>query len=93
MAQGIENESLASLLDAFGFTPRSLTVRYWSISQRDSLLVPIMEYILPNCLLWCGVGLGLLLSRPAFRMKAPVPRRKKRAPRGEDQPVTAPKVP
>ncbi|MBD0256178.1 MAG: hypothetical protein ICV83_10705, partial [Cytophagales bacterium] len=87
MARGIENESLASLLDAFGFTPHSLTVRYWTIAQRNSLLVPVGEYILPNRLLWCGVGLGLLLlSCLAFRMKAPAPRIKKRAPRGEELP-------
>ncbi len=78
MTQNIGSDYLAGLLEPFGFRSWWLTTRYWSIADQNAQMVPISEFILPNRLLWGGIGLAvLLLSCLTFRMGAPRVRVKK----------------
>jgi len=72
MTTQIKDEHLASLLDPFALSTRTIVTKYWTIAERNTLLVPLQGAFLQNRLLWSGIGLGLLaLSFVAFRMSAP----------------------
>jgi ABC-2 type transport system permease protein len=60
-----EQHRMAALLDPFGFRAVELTTRYWTASERNTLLVPLQGLLLVNRLLW--VGLALALSAVTFR--------------------------
>jgi ABC-2 type transport system permease protein len=72
-AQGLlrdmTNKTLASLLDPFGVVATSQLTAYWSISERNTRLLPLEGFLLWNRLLWLGLAaivLGLTTWR--FRM-------------------------
>jgi ABC-type transport system involved in multi-copper enzyme maturation permease subunit len=50
----------ASLLDPAGFSAFSEATRYWTVNERNSLLVPVGGLFLWNKLIWAGAGLLLL---------------------------------
>ncbi|UOR04567.1 hypothetical protein MUN82_16660 [Hymenobacter aerilatus] len=67
-----KDEHLAALLDPFGLDTRAVVTKYWTIAERNTLLVPLHGEFLQNRLLWSGIGLALLaVSFVAFRMSAP----------------------
>ena len=57
-AQGLlrdmDNKTLAALLDPFGVTANAKLTEYWSISERNTRLVPLEGLLLWNRLLWLG---------------------------------------
>jgi ABC-type transport system involved in multi-copper enzyme maturation permease subunit len=72
-AQGLlrdmTNKTLASLLDPFGVVATSQVAAYWSISERNTRLVPLEEYLLWNRLLWLAVAAAVIASTAwRFRM-------------------------
>lgn len=56
----MDNEVLASALDAFGAGAIYFTTRYWTPAEKNTLLLPLSNYILLNRLVWATVGLALL---------------------------------
>ncbi|MCY1054354.1 M1 family aminopeptidase [Nannocystis sp. SCPEA4] len=67
----IEQERLAALLDPFGFNATELVNRYWTVTEKNSLLLPLDGVFLLNRLLWIGVGIVILLGAyRLFRMEA-----------------------
>ncbi len=56
----LKNEYLTSALDAFGLGAQFITTRYWTVVEKNSLLLPLSSYVLLNRALWVGLGLGLL---------------------------------
>ena len=63
LLRDIDNKTLASMLDPFGVTANSTLTEYWSISERNTRLVPLEGVLLWNRLLWMsitGVVLGVL---------------------------------
>ena len=64
----LEYRSLAAILDPFGMTATRITTEYWTVSEQNSLLVPIRGIFLVNRLVWLGVG-GVLLAITAARFR------------------------
>ena len=56
----LDNKLLASGLDAFGMSAMRFTTRYWTPAEKNTLLLPLSEYILLNRAAWLALGLGLL---------------------------------
>ncbi len=57
-----EFRTVAAYLEPFGIGAFSSATRYWTASERNTLLPPIMGPLLWNRLLWSGIGLALLAS-------------------------------
>ena len=67
----LDNKMLASALDAFGMSAMSFTSRYWTPAEKNTLLLPLSEYVLLNRAVWLSLGLGLLaLCYARFRFSA-----------------------
>jgi ABC-2 type transport system permease protein len=94
----IEQETLAALVDPFGFNATSLITRSWTIAEKNSLLLPVDGTFLLNRLLWVAVGLLILLGAyRLFRMEASPRRRgggkaEPAAPPASRGPVELPRV-
>ena len=72
-AQGLlrdmTNKTLASLLDPFGVVATSQLTAYWSISERNTRLLPLEGFLLWNRLLWLGIAAAVLgFTTWRFRM-------------------------
>ncbi|MFY0541088.1 hypothetical protein [Nannocystis pusilla] len=96
LVSDIEQEQLAALLDPFGFNATNLINRYWTVAEKNSLLLPMDGALLLNRLLWIGIGaLILLAAYRMFRMEA-APRGRKAAKAAKVEPelpaVRAPAV-
>ncbi|HMB60392.1 MAG TPA: hypothetical protein VKN35_10815, partial [Xanthomonadales bacterium] len=60
----------AALLDPFGFSAFEEATRYWTVSERNSLLVPVEGLFLYNKLLWLAAGLVMLaITLRVFRFE------------------------
>ena len=73
-AQGLlrdmTNKTLASMLDPFGVVATSQLTAYWSISERNTRLLPFDGLLLWNRLLWLGIGAAIIgLTAWRFRME------------------------
>jgi aminopeptidase N len=65
-------DTWAALLDPFGLSALSITTRYWTASERNTLLPPIEGLLLGNRLLWLAVAAGLFaLAWWRFRFAEP----------------------
>ena len=71
-AQGLlrdmSNKTLASLLDPFGVVATSQLTAYWSISERNTRLLPLEGFLLWNRLLWLGI-VALVLGFTTWRFR------------------------
>ena len=72
-AQGLlrdmTNKTLASMLDPFGVVATSQLTAYWSISERNTRLLPLEGLLLWNRLLWLAIGAAVIgLTTWRFRM-------------------------
>ncbi|HXF78820.1 MAG TPA: hypothetical protein VN598_08160, partial [Usitatibacter sp.] len=56
----MENYTLAGLLDPVGATAMANLTRYWSVSEKNTLLVPLAGNLLANRLAWLALGLAIL---------------------------------
>ena len=52
----IETRWIAALLDPFGGGAVSELVRYWTPTERDSLLIPLGKWLVLNRLIWMSIG-------------------------------------
>ncbi|MEO8033282.1 MAG: ABC transporter permease subunit, partial [Acidobacteriota bacterium] len=77
----VENERLASLFDPFGLAPFELMTRYWTVYQKNTMLLPISGVFLFNRLIWIGVAIAFLAIAVVFFDPAKTSRssRKKKA--------------
>ncbi len=62
----LDSRSLAAALDPFGIIATNLVQDYWTVAEKNTLVVPLAGELLVNRLLWVGVGLLVLLA--AYRM-------------------------
>ena len=58
--QDLDNEYLAATLDTFGLGAQFLTTRYWTATEKNTLLLPLTGFVLLNRAVWLAFGLGLL---------------------------------
>jgi ABC-2 type transport system permease protein len=52
-------DSFSALSDPFGLSALSITTKYWTASDRNTLLPPLTGVLLANRLLWVGVAAAL----------------------------------
>lgn len=57
----MDNQTLASLLDPFGGTAFGLVTRYWTVDDKNTLLLPMHGVFLWNRLLWLAISGGVFL--------------------------------
>jgi ABC-2 type transport system permease protein len=62
----LKNERLAALFDPFGFSPVLLVTKYWTASDRNTMLPPLDGVVLENRLLWIAVTFVFLALAYAF---------------------------
>jgi len=82
-AQGLlrdmENKVAAAMLDPFGVVATSRVTEYWSISERNTRLIPFEGLLLQNRLLWLAIGIVLIaLCTWRFALAYPGLRARKR---------------
>ena len=64
----LDTQWIGALIDPFGQQAIEVATRYWSTSERNTLLPPLDGTLLLNRVLWTGVSLGLLaLAYRLFR--------------------------
>jgi len=64
----LKNERLASLLDPFGSGPVGIATKYWTASDRNTMMPPLDGLVLENRVLWFAVAFALLaFSYAAYR--------------------------
>jgi len=74
-------DHLVSLLDPFGLSTLDLVTKYWTASERNTLLPALDGVMLQNRLLWVGGGLAMFaLAYLLFRFETKGGRRGKEAP-------------
>ena len=61
----IENETLASMLDPFGGGAFGIATRYWTVAERNTMLLPVDGALLANRLV--VLGLAVLVFAAAYR--------------------------
>lgn len=72
---------LASAIDPFAYTSIAVITRYWSLAERNRLLVPLSGSLLVNRVLWIAIALALFgLVAAVFRMRLGGGRRVRRKP-------------
>ncbi len=83
----IENYTLAGLVDPVGSTAMGNMTRYWSVAEKNTLLVPFAGDVLHNRLLWLAIALAILgLCYRRFSMAYTLPQRARRGamPQGQE---------
>jgi ABC-2 type transport system permease protein len=82
-------DTVAALSDPFGLSALTITTKYWTAAERNTLLPPLSGVMLGNRVLWSGVALALFgLAYRRFRFEQTSPRGKRAALEVPD-PVTA----
>jgi ABC-2 type transport system permease protein len=61
MLADLESETLASMLDPFGFAAFQIATQYWTTAERNAQLLTVEGAFLWNRLLWVGVAVLVLL--------------------------------
>ncbi|MFT4666513.1 MAG: ABC-2 type transport system permease protein [Ulvibacter sp.] len=61
LSANIENQFVASLLEPFSFRTIGYITRAWSLSERNSLMVPMEGYLLYNRIFWITIGVLALV--------------------------------
>ncbi len=74
-------DHLTALIDPFGLSTQGLVSKYWTASERNTLMPAYEGVMLENRLIWAGIGLALFgLACLLFRFEARGGRRRKEAP-------------
>ena len=55
----MDNQDLAAMLDPFGGTAFELITRYWTVDDKNTLLLPMHGVLLWNRILWLGMAAGV----------------------------------
>ena len=64
----MDHDSVAALVDPFGLSALSITTKYWTAAERNTLLPPLAGLLLANRLLWLAVAAVLFaLAWRTFR--------------------------
>ncbi|MEO5569152.1 MAG: hypothetical protein ABIR92_11700, partial [Gemmatimonadaceae bacterium] len=55
----IDNRWVGAMLDPFGMRAMRYTTEYWTIAEKNALLVPLSGMVLANRFAWIGIALGV----------------------------------
>lgn len=66
----LDKLSLAALTDPFALTTTEVLIRYWSVAEKNTRLVPLSGVMLQNRLLWSAIAIALFgLVSLVFRLR------------------------
>src|SRR5689334_18184714 len=66
----LDKVKLASLIDPFALTTVNVAIRYWSVAEKNTQLVPLAGLVMQNRLLWIAAALALFAFVAAvFRLR------------------------
>ncbi|MEW6368174.1 MAG: M1 family aminopeptidase [Acidobacteriota bacterium] len=89
-AADLEWQFLAALIDPSGFTTYRVITRYWTILEKNTLVVPITAPLVLNRLIWMGIAATILaFTTLRYRMNTEEAGRQGRT-RVVDAPATGP---
>ena len=87
LARDLDYKTLAALIDPFGTTALIRMTEYWTISERNTRLIPFEDVYLINRLIWSGFALVvLLLGYWRFHFAAGIDQRAAHQPDADDMP-------
>jgi ABC-2 type transport system permease protein len=66
LESALDNETVVSLLDPFGFGAFGVATRYWTVFQKNTQVLPLEGVFLWNRLLWTGISIVFLLMAMRF---------------------------
>jgi aminopeptidase N len=72
LTRDVRFDTLSALFDPFGLSALTVTTKYWTAAERNTLLPPFSGLLLANRLLWSGVALvlfGIAYRRFRFEMR------------------------
>jgi ABC-2 type transport system permease protein len=91
LLRNLDNFRLSSMADGFGITTVQLMTRYWSVAQKNGLVVPLEGYLLSNRIIWVSLGVVLLvLTLLLFRFNVEPLRLRRGRPASPRAPIPAP---
>lgn len=61
LAEGMETQAWAGMLDPFGVRAAMIAMRYWSVFEKNTQVIPLEGIFLWNRVLWVGVALACLV--------------------------------
>lgn len=71
MTRDLRNDWIGALADPFALQTFRIATRYWTVADKNTLLVPLDGYMLGNRLLWIAIaGALVLVTLWAFRFSA-----------------------
>jgi ABC-2 type transport system permease protein len=82
----LDRRTMAALIAPFGYQTLQEVARYWTVTEQNTLAIPLEGLLLANRLLWLAVGLaifGVAYARFRFAHEAPAFRRRSSPPRAE----------
>ena len=59
LVSDMENEFVASLIDPFGGQAFTTLTKYWTVAEKNTLMIPVTGEYLYNRLLWIAIGFGV----------------------------------
>ncbi len=74
LTRDLDDKVLAAMLDPLAINSFGLLTQYWSVAEKNTLLVPLTGHLLANRLVWSAVALGLVgLTYALFRFRSAPP--------------------
>jgi len=61
LVKNLSNELTSALLDPVGGQALGYLTRYWTVAQKNSMMIPLSGVMLYNRLIWIGVAVGLFV--------------------------------
>ncbi len=58
---GLENEISGAMLDPFGLNALEQVTKYWTVSEKNTMMLPTSGVLLWNRLLWIAVSIGIFI--------------------------------
>jgi ABC-2 type transport system permease protein len=88
----IQYDTIARLLDPFGARPTARAMRYWSATQRNTLLPDVSGLLLLNRVIWLGVSAVMVVAAQLlFRTRKATARKRAARPASEPVVTTGPR--
>lgn len=70
VTSNLDKLSLAALIDPFAMTTMNVAIRYWSVAEKNTRLIPVAGSLLQNRILWIVIALGLFAAVASlFRLR------------------------
>ncbi|MBN2070122.1 MAG: hypothetical protein JW814_01595 [Candidatus Krumholzibacteriota bacterium] len=68
----LDHQTAASIVDPFGLASFRVITRYWTIAERNTMILPVGGLLLVNRILWLAVAAAIIfLTNWRFRMMLP----------------------